>query len=115
MRHLKTGRKFGRERDQRRAFMKSLASSFFIMGKIRTTEARAKELRPVVEKYLTRAKKETLHNQRLLHEIFSDHVIKKILIHAREMSARHGGYTRIIKYGIRKSDSAKMAILELVK
>ena len=115
MRHLRKGRKLGRERGQRRALMKSLASSFFILGRIKTTEAKAKEARPHVEKLLTRAKQETLVNRRLLRAVLSEEATKKVFERAKEFSNRNGGYTRIIKLGARKSDSARMAILELVK
>lgn len=115
MRHLKKGRKFGRKRDQRRALMKSMASSFFMLGRIRTTEAKAKELRPYVEKFLTRAKNPTLANHRILRQYFSDLAAKKILDEARHFIGRAGGYTRVVKLGARNRDGARMAILELVK
>ncbi len=115
MKHLKKGRKFGRERDQRRALMKSLASSFFMLGRITTTEAKAKELRPYAEKFITRAKNPSLANRRLISSMLSEGVTKKLIDRAKEYSGRSGGYTRVIKLGVRKSDSAKMAILELVK
>lgn len=114
MRHLKKNRKFGRKTDQRRALMKSLASSFFLLGKIKTTEAKAKELRRFVEKFITRAKKPTLANQRILRRYFSDPVVKKIREYAAAQKGRPGGYTRIIKLNIRPSDTAKIAIIELV-
>lgn len=115
MKHLKKGRKFSRERNQRRALMKSLASSFFVVGRIKTTEAKAKELRPFVEKFITRAKNPTIANRRFLLKFFSDKVVKKIIEHANLLRERNGGYTRIIKIESRKIDSAKMAIIELVK
>lgn len=115
MRHLKKGRKFGRERNQRRALMKSLASSFFLSGRIKTTEAKAKEARPFIEKLLTRAKDSSQANRRILQKLLSLPVTEKAIGHARAMADRKGGYTRIIKLGRRISDSAKMAVLELVK
>lgn len=115
MKHLKKGRKFGRERDQRRALMKSLASSFFMLGRIRTTEAKAKELRPFVEKFITNAKKPDLSSRRILCQFFADRVVKKILEYGKDYADRPGGYTRVIKTGPRKSDGARMAIIELVK
>lgn len=115
MRHLKKGRKFGREKDQRRALMKSLVSSFLMLGRIVTTEAKAKELRPFAEKLITRAKNPSLANRRLLNSVLSEKVTKKLVDRAKDYSGRAGGYTRVIKLGPRKSDSAKMAILELVK
>lgn len=115
MRHLKKNRKFGRKTDPRRALMKGMASSFFLLGKIKTTEAKAKELRPYAEKFVTRAKKPTLANQRILRRYFSGSVVKKIMEYAAGQKERPGGYARITKLNIRKSDSAKMATIELVK
>lgn len=115
MKHLKKGRKFGRVRKIRRALMKSLASSFFTYGRIKTSEAKAKELRPWVEKILTRAKTLSLQNRRILRKSFSEAVVKKIGEQAKSVLDRKGGYTRIMKIGARKRDGARMAILELVK
>lgn len=115
MKKLRKGRKFGRERDQRRALFKSLASSFFISGRIKTTEAKAKELRPYVEKFITRAKNMTLANRRYFLRFFSTVVVNKIIVRGEEMRERHGGYTRVIKLGQRMRDSARMAIIEFVK
>lgn len=115
MRHKKKGRKFGRERNQRRALMKGLAASFFVTGTIRTTEAKAKSLRPFAEKLITRAKKPSLPNQRYLHTVLPPHATKMALEIAKTFTDRRGGYTRITKLGARKSDGARMAILELVK
>lgn len=116
MRKRKEGRKLGRERDQRRALLKSLARSLILEEKIKTTEAKAKELRPFVEKFITRAKIGDLVSRRLLSKFFSNEVVKKLV---DEMGPRYktrkGGYTRIIKLGPRKTDSAKMAIIELVE
>ena len=115
MQRGRKGRKFGRVANQRRALMKSLASSFFMLGRINTTEAKAKELRPFVEKFITRGKTPTVSNRRFFARFFSSSVVKKIIAHADDVKKRHGGYTRIIKTGVRKSDSARMAIIELVK
>ncbi len=115
MRHLKKGRKFGRKTDQRKALLKSVASAFFLKGKITTTEAKAKEIQPYVERAITRAKEITLADRRILLQDFSNIVVKKITEYAVALEGRPGGYTRITKVGMRKSDSAKIAILELVK
>jgi large subunit ribosomal protein L17 len=115
MRHLKKGRKFGREKDQRRALMKSLASSFFVSGRIVTTEAKAKELRPRVEKIITRAKNYTLASRRRIESELSRSAAQKVQDAAKTFMSRPGGYTRITKLGARKSDSARMAVIELVK
>lgn len=91
-----------------------MAASFFMLGRIRTTEAKAKELRPYVEKCLTRAKSPTLANRRLLASGFSPRIVEFAIARAAEVSGRLGGYTRIVRMGPRKSDGAKMAILEFV-
>ncbi len=114
VRHLKKGRKFGRERNQRRALMKSLASSFFVLGKITTTEAKAKELRPYVEKLITRGKELTLTNRRYIESCLPKMAVSRVFDRAKKVGSRAGGYTRILKLGARKSDSAQMAIIELV-
>jgi len=95
--------------------MKSLASSFFMLGRIRTTEAKVKELRPYVEKFLTLAKNRNVAGIRRLRQVFSEKIVKKIFERAEELKDRRGGYTRIIKMGSRKGDGARIAILELVK
>lgn len=116
MRKRKKGRKFSREKNQRRAFLKSLANSLFLKEKIKTTEARAKEVQRFAEKFITRAKKGDLHSRRLLLRFFSPQIVKKLVEDiAPQYKERKGGYTRILKLGPRKSDGAKMAIIELVK
>ncbi|MEK7560476.1 MAG: 50S ribosomal protein L17 [Patescibacteria group bacterium] len=115
MRHRKSGRKFGRVAKQRTALMKGLGSSFFIHGAIVTTEAKAKEMRPVVERAITRAKAGTLQARRILIARFSSAVVEKIFQSAEAAAGRPGGYTRIIKMDARPSDGARMARIELVK
>lgn len=116
MRHLKQGRKFHRKTGQRKALMKGVVSSLILNGKITTTLAKAKEFAPKAEKAITKAKKGDLHSRRILLRTFSDAVVDKLVSDVAPANKdRNGGYTRIIKLGERKSDSAKMAILELVK
>ncbi|MBI3442936.1 MAG: 50S ribosomal protein L17 [Candidatus Sungbacteria bacterium] len=115
MRHLKTGRKFGRVRNQRKALLNGLATAFFTHKKIKTTEAKAKELRPFVEKCITRAKRPTLANQRGLLQHFSEPVVAHILVEAHKHINRAGGYTRITKIGPRASDNARMAYIEMIQ
>lgn len=115
MRHLKKGRKFGRERNQRKALMKSMAASFFISGRIHTSEAKAKSLRPFVEKFLARAKNPTLANRRYIASRSTPRAAAQLFASAAALGTRPGGYTRIIKTGRRARDNAKLAILELVK
>lgn len=116
MRHLKKGRKLSRERDQRRALMKSLAESLIIRERITTTEARAKELSSFIEKKVTLAKKKsTLLALRELTRIFSKITAQKLVKEiAPRFKARDGGYTRIIKLVSRKGDGARMVIIEFV-
>lgn len=92
-----------------------MAASFFLLGRIRSTEAKVKELRPYAEKLLTCAKSPTLANRRLLAGLLAPMVVASAIARAAEMRQRQGGYTRIVKLGPRRSDGAKMAILELVK
>lgn len=112
---MKRGRKLSRKRDQRKALLKSLATALFLKEKIKTTEAKAKEIAPIVEKFITKAKKGDLNSGRHLARFFVPKVVKKLVDEiAPRYKDRPGGYTRIIKLGPRKSDGAKMAIIELV-
>ena len=115
MKHRKRGRKFGRERDQRRALMKSLASSFFMLGRVKTTEAKAKELKRFAEPFVTRAQNPSSASIRYLRSFFSEGTVRKLLEQAKGLEGRAGGYTRVIKIGVRRRDAARMAIIELVK
>lgn len=116
MNKLKKGRKFSRERDQRRALIKSLISSLFLKERIKTTEAKAKEISRFAEKFITKAKRGDLASRRILARYFTKKIIKKLISEiAKKYKERKGGYTRIIKLGQRKIDGAKMAIIELVK
>lgn len=116
MKKRKKGRKLSRKKDQRRALLKSLATALILNEKIKTTEAKAKEVARFVEKFITRAKKGDLASRRLLARFFSPKIVKKMM---EEIGPRYkeraGGYTRIIKLGPRKTDGARMAIIELIK
>lgn len=117
MRHQKTGKILGRKKAPRKALLRSLATSFFVYEKIRTTEAKAKVLRPIVEKMISLAKKDTLaHRRQALSYLYLAPVVKKLfeLIGPRFQN-RPGGYTRLVKLLPRKTDGAKMAILALVE
>ena len=115
MRHGNVNRKFGRKTDERRALMRSLARSLVLEGRIKTTEAKAKEVRPLVEKLLTRAKKDTVANRRTLTAALGDtKAVSKLVKTAESYSGRNGGYVRIVKMGPRKGDAAHMAIIEFV-
>lgn len=116
MRHRKRKNKLTKTRDQRRALLRSLASSLIIKEKITTTETKAKRLKPFLEKAITRAKKDTLTNKRALLKDFSKKVVDKLFKKlGPEYKNRPGGYCRIIKINPRKTDSAKMAIIELIR
>ena len=95
--------------------MKSLAYSLALKGKIKTTEAKAKELRPFMEKLITLGKKETLASRRLLESRVGAQAAKKIATDlSKTYKERAGGYTRITKMIQRKSDGAPQAIIEFV-
>jgi len=116
MRHKKRERKFAKSKNQRKAMFRSLASSLILKEKIITTEAKAKELRSSAEKAITRAKNDTVANRRLLSRNFSPKVIKQLFQElGPRYKSRSGGYTRIIKINLRKSDGARMAMIELIK
>lgn len=115
MRHLKTGRKFGRTADQRRAFLRTLAYHLIMRERIQTTEARAKEIAPMAERLVTVAKANTLAARRRLAAHLPDAAAKRLIaIIAPRMAGRAGGYTRIIKLDPRKSDGARRALVEFV-
>ncbi|MGB9847762.1 MAG: 50S ribosomal protein L17 [Minisyncoccia bacterium] len=116
MRHLKKGRKFGRTRGDRKLFLKSLIHNFVLSKKIETTEARARELKRLVDKLVTLAKKQTLASYRLLISRIGEPAAKELFYNiAPKMKNRRGGYTRIIKSPrARKRDGAPMAIIEFI-
>ncbi len=116
MKKLKKGRKFHRKRDQRKALLKSLANNLILKEKIATTEAKAKELRPFVEKLITKSRKPDLSTIRHLTGYLSERARKKIIEQiGPRYQGRRGGYTRIVKLAPRQADGAKMAIIELVR
>jgi large subunit ribosomal protein L17 len=114
MRHGNVNRKFGRETNQRHALLRSLCRSLVLRGRIETSEAKAKEIRPLVEKMLTRGKSPTLANRRMLIGEIGEAATKKLFKAAEDYKERAGGYVRIVKMGPRKGDAAKMAIIEFV-
>ena len=115
MKHFKKGRTLGRKPEQKKALLSALASSLFIHERIETTLPKAKELKPFAEKLITRAKKGDLSARRHLARYFDNQTVKKLIEEiAKKYENRPGGYTRVIKLGLRKSDASKMAIIELV-
>jgi len=115
MRHGDKNRKFGREKGQRRAFLKSLSRNLIIKGRMQTTIARAKEIRPIIEKMVTKGKNATLANRRLIvAQLGDERVAGKLIKMAAGYTERTGGYLRIVKMGPRKGDAAPMAVIEFV-
>ena len=116
MRHLKTGRKFGRTSAHRKALFRNMVTALIDRERVRTTLAKAKELRGKVEKTITLGKKGTLHARRYALKLVADKgSLKKIFGPLSERYAnRPGGYTRVIKLGHRLGDDAPMAFIELV-
>jgi large subunit ribosomal protein L17 len=125
MRHRIAGRQFGLPSDQRRALLKGLVRSLIIYKRIETTEARAKDIRVIAEKLVTRAKNEdTVHSRRIARGYVGGHsggeagdeaVVKELFtVIAPQFKDRNGGYTRIAKKGIRRGDGAPVVILEFV-
>jgi large subunit ribosomal protein L17 len=117
MRHHNSQRKFGRGKMERRALLNSLALNLIVREKIKTTEMKAKELRPFIEKLITRAQKGDLATRRLIVSKLSNRrsEVKKLFeVIAPKYADKKGGYTRVLKLGARKSDGAKMAIIEFV-
>lgn len=109
------GRTFGRKRDPRKALLVSVARALVIAERIQTTEAKAKEVAPLVEKMITKAKKGDLHARRQLISVLGVVNTKKLIEEiAPRYKDRAGGYTSIVKIGKRNSDSASMAVLSLV-
>jgi large subunit ribosomal protein L17 len=116
MRHLKSGRILGRTNAHRKALFRNMVTALIRRERIRTTLAKAKELRSHVEKTITLGKKGTLHAKRLARKVVVEkEAFSKLFSTLSERYAkRSGGYTRIIKIGNRRGDDAPMAFIELV-
>lgn len=131
MRHLREGRKLKRTSSHRKALLSNLATALFEHKRIRTTEAKAKELRPFAERLITKAKnalareqqgllpegqKIDIHNRRIVARYLKRKAVLQELFEtiAPTVSERPGGYTRIVKLGARRGDASKLAIIELV-
>jgi len=117
MRHGRKNRKFGRKANVRRGFIRSLAVALITHEKITTTEARAKELRPYIEKMITKGKNSDIAARRLIcarlgnQETLANKLVDDI---ATRYDGREGGYTRITKLGRRGGDASPMAVIEFV-
>ncbi|MHB1606739.1 MAG: 50S ribosomal protein L17 [Leptospirales bacterium] len=117
MRHRMQGRQFGRDSRHRQAMFRSMITSFFEHEKMETTTMKAKELRPMIEKLITKARTKNISTLRDLLKVLRDkdvafHLLDEV---APRFATRPGGYTRIIKTRRRIGDGAEMAILELVE
>ena len=117
MKHNRKGRKLGREKAQRTALIRGLAQSIILYENVNTTLAKAKEVRPFVEKLITKSKEKTLASRRLLSKDLSmESAVNKMLEEiGPRYKERSGGYTRIIKLGRRKGDGAEIAQIQLVR
>ncbi len=118
MRHMKAGRTFNRDTNARKALFIGLAKNLIEKEQIKTTLPKAKDLRSVVEKLITRAKVDTVANRRLTASELgnnSEKAVKKLFdVLGKRYEKRPGGYTRVLKAGFRYGDAAPMAIIELV-
>jgi large subunit ribosomal protein L17 len=112
----KKGARLGGSPSHQKAILNNLATALFEHGRITTTEAKARALRPVAERLITKAKKGDLHNRRIVLRSVKDKGVVHALFTeiAPQFSERPGGYTRITKIGPRKGDNAPMAVIELV-
>ena len=122
MRHRRKGRKLGRDPAHRKALHSNMCGALFEHGRIQTTEAKAKELRPIAEKLITKAKKAQdegamrVHRIRQIQGYLGDKEMTHKLVNevAPRYEDRNGGYLRILKLGPRQGDNAPMARIELV-
>ena len=117
MRHRKKGRELGRTRSHKKAMLRNMVTSLIIHERVRTTEAKAKELRPFAERLITLAKTGDLHSRRLAgRQIADSEALRKLFDHiGPRFETRPGGYTRILKLGARKGDGAELALIELTE
>lgn len=117
MRHRKKGRQLSRTRSHKRAMLRNMATSLFRHERIRTTEAKAKELRPFAEKLITLARHDDLNARRRARRDIADRdVLQKLFDDiAPRFAGRPGGYTRVLKLGARKGDGAELALIELTE
>lgn len=116
MRHQKTGRKLGRNSSHRKAMFRNMVTSLFKYEQLETTDAKAKELKPIAEKLITLAKKGDLHSRRLALSYMKDKTVTHRLFEELKdrYTNRQGGYIRIIKKGVRRGDGASLSIIQLL-
>jgi large subunit ribosomal protein L17 len=116
MKHKRGFNPLQRMASHRKALHRNMVTSLFKQERIRTTKAKALEVRRTAEKMITRAKEDTVHNRRIVSgRLYNEGIVVKLFtIIAPRMKDRNGGYTRIVKLGERKGDAAEVVILELV-
>jgi large subunit ribosomal protein L17 len=116
MKHKRGFNPLERMAAHRKALHRNMVTSLFKQERIRTTKAKALEIRRTAERIITRAKEDTVHNRRIVSSrLFDEKIVAKLFTNiAPRMKERNGGYTRIIKLGERKGDAAETVILELV-
>ena len=116
MRHARSGKKLGRDSAHRKALYSNLAGALITHGRIETTEAKAKAVKPFAEKMITLGKRGDLHARRLaMAELRSNDVVHRLFSDvAPRFAERQGGYTRVVKLGPRQGDAAQMALRVLV-
>jgi len=123
MRHRVAGRQFGLPSDQRKALLKGLLRSLIIYKQIETTETRAKDLRPIIEKLITRAKTDDSVNSRRIARTYiggksadDESIVKELFtVIAPKFQDRPGGYTRMARVGVRRGDGAPVVLLQFVQ
>ena len=117
MGHATAGSKLSRSSDHRRAMFRNLMAQLFVHERIKTTETKAKAIKPEAERIITMAKKGDLHARRsIMREIHDKAVVDKLIhVIGPDMEGRPGGYTRIVKLGPRSGDAAPMVYIELVQ
>ncbi len=116
MRHSVAGRKFDRPTGQRLSMFRNLLVSLIAHERIRTTEAKAKEIQPMLERLVTLAREDNIHNRRLATSKLSNSaaVNKLFTVIGPKYTDRQGGYTRIVKLGTRLGDAAEMVVIEFL-
>jgi large subunit ribosomal protein L17 len=112
MKHHVSGKKLGRTSQMRQALFKSLASGFIIHGKIETTSAKAKAVRPIIEKLAGLAKQKSLSSRRRLQSFLQNPAVIHKILTQMAVSSRSSGFTRLLHTGIRRGDRARLSRLE---
>jgi len=116
LRHRKSGKKLGRNTAQRKSLLRNLITSLFLHEEIKTTVSKAKAIKKLVDKLITKAKKKTLHHQRLIHAFLQNKKATKKLVEeiAPRFKKRTSGFTKIIRLGKRRGDNAPLAKIKII-